>query len=234
MKSCKVGAKSMKGISRYLAIPLWQGLQIYRFQFIIITKAHTMFRTIVFIFLHLSGTCLAQNFSLSKDCPTEIRDLKEGHLIYNSTRTARTRFAGQNRPWYITAAITDRRGPNLVFGDVDTSQELSVFISVHKTITSSRYSAGRTDTRVCSSMLKAVNRTSENPPGIDAPENITDENHSCKGVISEKCIREFENTAYNVTWRSRKCPGLHSLEFSDECREYLWFSQSISEPVSDM
>ncbi|CVL06188.1 uncharacterized protein FMAN_03834 [Fusarium mangiferae] len=185
-----------------------------------------MFRIFVAIFLYLTGICLAQNSSLPKDCPTEIRDLDEGYLIYNSTRTARTRFPGQNWPWYITAAITDRRGPDLVFGDVDTSQELSVFISVHKTITSSRYSAGRTDTRVCSSMLKAVNRTSENPPDVDAPEDITYAEHSCKGVISEKCIREFENATYNVTWLSRKCPGLHSLDFSDECREYLWFSQS--------
>ncbi|QGI78676.1 hypothetical protein CEK25_005405 [Fusarium fujikuroi] len=118
------------------------------------------------------------------------------------------------------------RGPNIVFGDVDTLQEVGVFISVHKTLADPRYPAGR-DIRLCSSMLKASNRTSENPPDIDAPENITYAKHSCKGVISEKCIREFENATYTATGRPRKCPGLQSLDFSDECKEYIGHSQTI-------
>ncbi|CCT65337.1 uncharacterized protein FFUJ_02272 [Fusarium fujikuroi IMI 58289] len=185
-----------------------------------------MFRIFAVIFLHLTGICLAQNSSLPKDCPIDIRRIDEGYLIYNSTRTARARFARQNRPWYITASVTDRRGPNIVFGDVDTLQEVGVFISVHKTLADPRYPAGR-DIRLCSSMLKASNRTSENPPDIDAPENITYAKHSCKGVISEKCIREFENATYTATGRPRKCPGLQSLDFSDECKEYIGHSQTI-------
>ncbi|KAF5618646.1 hypothetical protein F52700_12166 [Fusarium sp. NRRL 52700] len=129
-----------------------------------------MFRLFVMLFSHLAGICLAQNSSLPKDCSTEIKNINEGILIYNSTRTARTRFSGQDRPWYITAAMTDRRAPGLVFRGVDTSQELSVFISVHRTLADPKNSVGR-DTRVCSSILKGVNRTSDNPPDMDAPEN---------------------------------------------------------------
>lgn len=181
---------------------------------------------LAFIWLHLLGTCLAQNSSLPKDCPVDIRQVDEGYLIYNSTRTARTTFAGQNWPWYITATVTDRRAPGLEFGGVDTSQELSVFISVHKTLANPKYSDGR-DTRVCSSMLKAVNRTSENPPDMDAPDNTPYAKHSCKGVMSEKCIGEFENSTHAVPGRATRCPSLHSLGLSDECREYLYISQSI-------
>ncbi|KAF5709468.1 hypothetical protein FMUND_10078 [Fusarium mundagurra] len=185
-----------------------------------------MFRIFAVIFLCLAGISLAQNSSLPKDCPAEIQHIDEGYLIYNSTRTARTTFAGQNWPWYITAAVTDRRAPDLEFGGVDTSQELSIFISVHKTLANPRYSAGR-DTRVCSSLLKAVNRTSENPPDMNAPENTPYANHSCKGVISEKCIGEFENSTHAVPGRATRCPSLHSLGLSDECREYLYIGQTI-------
>ncbi|KAF5555087.1 hypothetical protein FNAPI_6244 [Fusarium napiforme] len=185
-----------------------------------------MFRIFAIIFLHLAGICLAQNSSLPKNCTTEIRRIDEDYLIYNSTRTARTSFAGQNRPWYITLAVTDRRRPDIVFGGVDTSQELSTFISVHKTLADRKNS----DIRVCPSMLEASNRTSENPPDMDAPENTSYENHSCKGVVSEKCIGEFENSTHGIPADATKCPSLYSLDLSDECRALLSISQSISEP----
>ncbi|KAF5617580.1 uncharacterized protein FTJAE_12598 [Fusarium tjaetaba] len=182
-----------------------------------------MLRLFAVIFLHLAGICLAQNSSLPKDCTTEIRRIDEGYLIYNSTRTARTSFAGQNRPWYITLAVTDRRGPGIVFGGVDTSQELSTFISVHKTLADRKNS----DIRVCPSMLEASNRTSENPPDMDASENTSYENHSCKGVVSEKCIGEFENSTHGIPADATKCPSLYSLDLSDECRALLSISQTI-------
>ncbi|RBQ96458.1 hypothetical protein FVER53263_12671 [Fusarium verticillioides] len=137
---------------------------------LLLPKFHMMFRVFAVVALHLAVTCMAQNSSLSEDCPAEIQHIDEGNLIYNSTRTARTRFRGQSLPWYITAAITDRRAPNLTFRGVDTSQELSVFISVPKTLPETGSPAG-SDVRLCSSMLKALNRTSENPPDMDAPDD---------------------------------------------------------------
>lgn len=184
-----------------------------------------MFRVFAVVALHLAVTCMAQNSSLSEDCPAEIQHIDEGNLIYNSTRTARTRFRGQSLPWYITAAITDRRAPNLTFRGVDTSQELSVFISVPKTLPETGSPAG-SDVRLCSSMLKALNRTSENPPDMDAPDDTPYANHSCKGVISEKCIREFENSTHLVDGPIKECQSLVSLNLSDDCRDYLWFSPS--------
>ncbi|KAF5576143.1 hypothetical protein FPCIR_12772 [Fusarium pseudocircinatum] len=184
-----------------------------------------MFRIFAIILFHLAGISLAQNSSLPKGCPVEIQHIDEGYLIYNSTRTARTRFTGQSLPWYITAAITDRRAPNLKFGGVDTSQELSVFVSVPEYLADPKYSAG-SDVRLCSSMLKALNRTSENPPDMDAPDDTPYANHSCKGVISEKCIREFENSTHVVDGPIKECPSLVSLNLSDECRDYLWITRT--------
>ncbi|KAF5241077.1 hypothetical protein FANTH_9295 [Fusarium anthophilum] len=167
-----------------------------------------------FVFLRI---CLAQNSSLPEDCPSEIRRVNDGRLIYNSTRTARTKFAGQGLPWYITAAVTDKRAIGArVFGGVDTA----VFISVPKTLAGPTTLAGQ-DILVCSSMLKAVNRTSENPLDMDAPENTPYANHSCKGVMSEKCIGEFENSTRDGIGRAARCPNLYTLGLSDDCRDGL-------------
>ncbi|KAF5551878.1 hypothetical protein FMEXI_3133 [Fusarium mexicanum] len=88
-------------------------------------------------------------------------------------------------------------------------------------------SAGR-NIRVCSSILSSSNRTSENPPDMDAPDNPSYANHSCKGVVSEKCIGEFENSTHGVPARAAKCPTLYSLDLSDKCKEYI--SGSLIDP----
>jgi hypothetical protein len=183
-----------------------------------------MLRLFAVIWLYLSRICLAQNSSLPKDCSVEIKPVDEGFLMYNSTRTAPSRFIGQSAPWYITATVTDRRAPNLVFGDVDTSQELSVFTSVPRTLVATQ--RGR-DSRVCPYMMKAVNKTSENPPDMDTDDDPSFANHSCKGVISDNCIKEFENSTFAVGGGSSKCPSLQSFDLSEECKEHLFIGQSI-------
>ncbi|KAF5983637.1 hypothetical protein FBULB1_3668 [Fusarium bulbicola] len=131
----------------------------------------------------------------------ELRRVGEDHLIYNSTRTLSYKFKGQSKPWYITTAVTDVRPPNGEFvagrsSELDSSQELSVFVSVPHGYGASP--DGR-DIRVCSHMMRSVNKTADNP---------TDARYSCKGVISDKCVKEYENATLLVPALGQPCPDL--------------------------
>ncbi|KAF5576144.1 hypothetical protein FPCIR_12773 [Fusarium pseudocircinatum] len=161
------------------------------------------------ILLYLSGTSLAQNAASLSNCPAELRQVGEGRQIYNSTRTLSYKFEGQSKPWYITAAVTDVRPPFVggVGNRIDSSQELSVFASVPRGYGASP--DGR-DIRICSHMMIGVRKSSENP---------TDAEYSCRGVISDKCIREYENANMPVPAPDQRCLEFSSFSsnLSDEC-----------------
>ena len=179
-----------------------------------------LYRFVAAILLYLSGTCLAQSLS---NCPMELRRVgdSEDRLIYNSTRTLSYKFKGQSRPWYITAAVTDVRPPNGKFpagrrSRLDSSQELSVFVSVPRGYGASR--DGR-DIRVCSQMMGSINKTTDNADNAE---------YSCRGVISDKCIEEYENATRSVPALGQECPEFISLRpnLSTRCGNQVFASNS--------
>ncbi|KAF5661464.1 lipase esterase [Fusarium circinatum] len=133
----------------------------------------------------------------------------------------------RSKPWYITTAVTDVRPPNGEFvagrsSELDSSQELSVFVSVPHGYGASP--DGR-DIRVCSHMMGSVNKTSDNP---------TDARYSCKGVISDKCVKEYENATLLVPALGQPCPDFTSImpDLSEECREQVFAGISTARNFS--
>jgi hypothetical protein len=59
-------------------------------------------------------------------------------------------------------------------------------------------------------MMIGVRKSSDNP---------TDAEYSCKGVISDKCIREYENATISIPAPGDLCPefSVFSSNLSDEC-----------------
>ncbi|KAF5608329.1 hypothetical protein FPANT_545 [Fusarium pseudoanthophilum] len=148
-------------------------------------------RMLAVILLYLSGTSLAQNAAGDRQ-------------YYNSTRTLSYKFKGQSKPWYITTAVTDVRPQN---GE-RSRLEISVFVSVPQGYATSR--DGR-DIRFCGQEMARVWKTSDNP---------TDAEHSCEGVISAKCVKEYEDAYLPVPARGQKCPDFNPVGYnvSKECR----------------
>ncbi|RKL21070.1 hypothetical protein BFJ68_g2341 [Fusarium oxysporum] len=139
-----------------------------------------MFRMFALVWLYLLGTCLARNSSLPGDCPTEITDVDKG-VTFNASGTLPVKFKGQRDPWYISTAVTDERDQNRTFINGHSMQWLRAFISVPRQLVGSL--DGKT-VEVCPYMLKGLNNTSGDPHDAD---------ESCKEVMSDECIEEFEN-----------------------------------------
>lgn len=184
-------------------------------------------RFLTAILLYLTGTCLAQNAVSLPNCPMELRRVGEDLQIYNSTRTLSYTFKRQSKPWYITTAVTDVRLPNGEFvggssSERDSRLELSVFVSVPRGYGASP--DGR-DIRFCSHMMASVKLTSNNPADAES---------SCKGVISDKCVKEYENATLPVPALDQRCPDFSSLrsDLSAECRNQLFASDSRYQVIS--
>ncbi|KAG5755812.1 hypothetical protein H9Q70_001600 [Fusarium xylarioides] len=167
---------------------------------------------LAFIWLHLLGTCLAQNSSLPKDCPSEIQDFDKG-ITFNASGTLPVKFKGQDDPWYISTAVTDERNKRRAL------EWLQAFISVPRKLVGSL--AGK-NVEVCPYMLKGLNNTSENPEDAD---------ESCKGVVSDECIEEFENLTLPLVpprnFSTARC-SLDKMPFLDIPDDHKTYGTCIS------
>ncbi|EWZ45877.1 hypothetical protein FOCG_01593 [Fusarium oxysporum f. sp. radicis-lycopersici 26381] len=65
---------------------------------------------------------------------------------------------------------------------------------------------------VCPYMLKGLNNTSEDPDDAD---------ESCKGVMSDECIEEFENLTLPLG-TGKNCPSYQDFDLSDKCKLHLY------------
>lgn len=61
-------------------------------------------------------------------------------------------------------------------------------------------------------MLKGLNNTSEDPDDAD---------ESCKGVMSDECIEEFENLTLPLG-TSKNCPSYQDFDLSEKCKLHLY------------
>ncbi|KAF4945319.1 hypothetical protein FGADI_12059 [Fusarium gaditjirri] len=166
-----------------------------------------MFGAFALVWLSLLGTCLAQNSSLPEDCPKEIIDADEG-LTFNASGTLPVKFKGQIYTWYISTAVTDERDQNHTFNNGHSLQWLQAFISVPRQFVGSR--DGK-NSQVCPYMFKGLNKTSESPDDAD---------ESCKGVMSDECIDEFENLTLPLG-TGKNCPSYQDFDLSQECMKHL-------------
>ncbi|KAF4332900.1 hypothetical protein FBEOM_13304, partial [Fusarium beomiforme] len=143
-----------------------------------------MFKLSTVIWVFLSGTSLAQNSttnsSLPKDCPSGIRDVDKGFLMYNSTGTLPVKFEGQYDPWYVTLTVTDHRAPYLVFGDIDTFQERNIFRNLrtpgfldHEAVNARRFTSVKnaSPTSIADKNLSSTRCALDEMPHIDLPKD---------------------------------------------------------------
>ncbi|PNP86484.1 hypothetical protein FNYG_00186 [Fusarium nygamai] len=163
--------------------------------------------------LSLLGTCLAQTSSLPEDCsPSDFTDKVDKRAIsFNASGTLPIEFKGAKNPWYISTAVTDERDQNRTFDGAHSRQWIKGFISVP------RYLVAEKSVGVCSYMFQGLNSSSENPDDAD---------ESCKGVISDACIEEFENSTLPIR-TSGGCPSSRAFILSAECKKHLTLYQTV-------
>ncbi|KAG9506343.1 hypothetical protein J7337_003326 [Fusarium musae] len=157
--------------------------------------------------LYFLGTCLAQTSSSPEDCsPSDFTGKVDKRAIFfNASGTLSIEFKGAKDPWYISTAVTDERDETRTFDGAHSRQWIKGFISVP------RYLVAEKSVGVCSFMFQGLNSSSENPDDAD---------ESCKGVISDACIKEFENSTLPIR-TSGNCPSSRAFILSDECRKHL-------------
>ncbi|SPJ78593.1 uncharacterized protein FTOL_06982 [Fusarium torulosum] len=149
--------------------------------------------------LCFAGHVSAQANSSYRDCPVAIRNIATENWPYNSTGTLPIEFEGQDDPWQISVAVTDRRAPHLWFGDRKSDQETNTYLSVPESLIGS--SEGN-ETFVCLYMMPGVNQTAT---------NATEADGSCNGILSDECIEEFNDAP---TSDGQKCPTVSASESS--------------------
>ncbi|KAI1042287.1 hypothetical protein LB505_002969 [Fusarium chuoi] len=163
--------------------------------------------------LYLLGTCLAQNSSLPEDCsPSEFTDdVDRRAIFFNASGTLPLKLKGQKDPWYISTAITDERDQNRTFNGAHSRQWIKGFISVPRQLVTEK-SVG-----FCSYMFQGLNSSSENPEDPD---------ESCKGVISDACIEEFENSTLPIRTSGGCLSSMH-FNLTDDCKKHLTLYQQV-------
>lgn len=172
-------------------------------------KNLTMVRIYSITALFLAGHVSAQSNSSFKDCPLSIRNIATENRPYNSTGTLSVEIQGQDDPWQISVAVTDRRAPYLWFGDLRSDQETNSYLSVPESLVGS--SEGR-ETFVCLYMMRGVNQTAT---------NATEADDSCNDILSDECIEEFNKAP---TSDGKKCP---TVSASEKCGRFV-VSQCVS------
>jgi hypothetical protein len=153
--------------------------------------------------LCLAGHVSAQTNSSYRDCPVAIRNIATENWPYNSTGTLPIEIQGQDDPWQISVAVTDRRAPDLWFGDRRSDQETNTYLSVPESLIGS--SEGN-ETFVCLYMMPGVNETAT---------NATEADGSCNGILSDECIEEFKEAP---TSDGQKCP---TVSASEKCGRFV-------------
>lgn len=166
-----------------------------------------MFKVFTIASLYFLGTCLAQTSSSPEDCsPSDFTGKVDKRAIFfNASGTLSIEFKGAKDPWYISTAVTDERDETRTFDGTHSRQWIKGFISVP------RYLVADKSVGVCSFMFQGLNSSSENPDDAD---------ESCKGVISDACIKEFENSTLPIR-TSGNCPSSSAFILSDECKKHL-------------
>ncbi|KAI1029321.1 hypothetical protein LB504_010753 [Fusarium proliferatum] len=177
-----------------------------------------MFRTFALIWLCLLRTCLAQNPSSTEDCsPSEFTDAVDRRaIVFNASGTLPLKLKAQKslNIWYISTAVTDERDPKRTFDGGHSRQWIKNFISVPRPLVGSV----ENDTiGICSYMFQGLNSSSENPDDADG---------SCKGVISDVCIKEFEVSTLPIR-AGRNCPISEAFKLSEECKKHLTLKQTV-------
>ncbi|KAH7251513.1 hypothetical protein BKA59DRAFT_472172 [Fusarium tricinctum] len=153
--------------------------------------------------LCLAGHVSAQINSSYRDCPFAIRNIATENWPYNSTGTLPIEIQGQDDPWQISVAVTDRRAPDLWFDDRRSDQETNTYLSVPGSFIGS--SEGN-KTFVCLYMMPGVNETATNATVADG---------SCNGILSDECIEEFNEAP---TSDGQKCP---TVSASEKCGRFV-------------
>ncbi|SCN68558.1 uncharacterized protein FFB20_03087 [Fusarium fujikuroi] len=177
-----------------------------------------MFRMFALIWLYLLRTCLAQNPSSTEDCsPSELTDAVDRRaIVFNASGTLPLKLKAQKslNIWYISTAVTDERDPKRTFDGGHSRQWIKSFISVPRPLVGSV----ENDTiGICSYMFQGLNSSSENPDEADG---------SCKGVISDACIKEFEVSTLPIR-AGRNCPISEAFKLSEECKKHLTLKQTV-------
>lgn len=183
----------------------------FNYQSDIASELYKMFRMFALPWLYLLGTCLAQNSSLPEDCsPSEFTDdVDRRAIFFNASGTLPLKLKGQKDPWYISTAITDERDQNRTFNGAHSRQWIKGFISVPRQLVTEK-SVG-----FCSYMFQGLNSSSENPEDPD---------ESCKGVISDACIEEFENSTLPIRTSGGCLSSMH-FNLTDDCKKHLTLYQ---------
>lgn len=176
-----------------------------------------MFRMFALVWLHLLGTCLAQNPSSTDDCsPSEFTEAVDRRaIVFNASGTLPLKLKAQKslNIWYISTAVTDERDPKRTFDGGHSRQWIKSFMSVPRPLVGSV----ENDTiGICSYMFQGLNSSSENPDEADG---------SCKGVISDACIKEFEVSTLPIR-AGRNCPISEAFKLSEECKKHLTLKQT--------
>ncbi|KAF4500063.1 hypothetical protein FAGAP_3725 [Fusarium agapanthi] len=140
-----------------------------------------MFKILTLTWLYLLGTCLAQNSSLPEDCsPSDFTDnVDKRAIFFNASGTLPIEFKGAKDPC--------------------------------------RYLVADKSVGVCSYMFQGLNSSSENPGDAD---------ESCKGVIRDACIEEFENSTLPIR-TSGGCPSSAAFILSAQCKKHLTLYQLV-------
>ncbi|KAM0261549.1 hypothetical protein ACHAPA_009719 [Fusarium lateritium] len=153
--------------------------------------------------LCLAGHVSAQNNSSYRDCPVTIRNIATENWLYNSTGTLPIEFEGQDDSWQISVTVTDRRAPNLWFGDRKSDQETNTYLSVPESLIGSEKG---NETFICLYMMPGFNQTAT---------NATEADDSCEGILGDECVEKFEKTP---TADGQKCP---TVSASEKCGRFV-------------
>jgi hypothetical protein len=184
----------------------------FNYQSGIASELYKMFKVFTITSLYLLGTCLAQTSSSPEDCsPSDFTGkVDKSAIFFNASGTLSIEFKGSKDPWYISTAVTDERDEKRTFDGAHSRQWIKGFISVP------RYLVAGKSVEVCSFMFQGLNSSSENPDDAD---------ESCKGVISDACIKELENSTLPIR-TSGNCPSSRAYILSDECKKHLTLYQT--------
>lgn len=145
-----------------------------------------------------SNVATAKNVSVTGDCQINGVSLYKDFQA-NTTGTVRFNpaLSSNPEPWYYVATMTDKRKSE---GDGKSSTDIMLdrFLAVPQTTIGERGE----DVHMCVYFMNGVNEEREG-----------NNNPSCKGVLSDKCIDAIKNDKHNAPIKG-KCP---TLPLKDAC-----------------